>query len=126
MSIEDEILDLPEDKLPVSKRDFKALRLVALFFFILALLFRYNQWAGQIIFLMVGAFLFCSWALAEFLFTDGRKLFDWLYLFGRVGLGVGLTLRFVYNTSLSPYLVYASIAVSALAFWLHSHSAGGK
>jgi len=123
MSEEDEILDLPESR-PEKKgwRDFKWLRMIALIFFILALFFRFNQWAGQNIFLIFGAFLFCIWAVLKFLFTKSKNAFDWLYMLGRVGLGCGLAFRFIYDLNFSPYLVYASMAILISAFWLHSRT----
>lgn len=123
MSEQDEILDLPEEKPEkYGWRDFKWLRMLALIFFILALFFRFNLWAGQFIFILLGVLLFCIWSILKFVFTKNKKAFDWLYLIGRVGLVFGLAFRFIYDLSFSPYLVYASMAILIVAFWLHSRS----
>lgn len=120
MNIDEEILDLPEEK--KAGRDFKWLRIIALFFFILALFFRFNKWAGQAAFLLLGVFTFCVWALMKFIYAPTKYAYEWLFLFGRVGMAVGLVLRFIYDFAFSSFLVYSSIAMLMAGFWIQSRS----
>lgn len=120
MSMEEEILDLPEPK--SSGNEFKWLRYLALFFFILALLFRLFRWYGQLQFLFVGVVFFVAWAVMKFLYAKSKNSFEWMLLTGRVGLALGLTFRFIYNFQFSPYLVYASIAILMSAYWIQSRN----
>lgn len=118
MNIEEEILDLPEDK--KEGKDFKWLRIIALLFFMLALFFRFNKWAGQAAFLMLGVATFCFWAVMKFIYTPIKYIFDWLFLFGRVGLVLGLLFRFLYDFAFSTYLVYVSIVILMIGLFLQS------